>query len=350
MERLRVDVAHPAPEAIARAVEVLRAGGLVAFPTETVYGLCVDAARPARLFAAKGREASRACAYLLPDAAAADALTKGMPPLARRIAERLWPGPVTLVVPGPAGLIGLRLPEPLLPRTLAAAAGCALLQTSANRSGQPPALDGDGVAAALGDAVDLLLDGGPVAGGRASTVVKVAGGALTVLREGAVADRTLLLAATELTLLVCTGNLCRSPLAEALFRKVLAARFRCRPAEVLRFGHRFGSVGTMAMVGKPATEEAIRVGREHGVDLTPHRSRPFSLRALRQASRIFCLAAGHMDFLSPYLAERPGVLALLDPKGRDIPDPYGRPLKVYRRAAERIEQAVETRAEELPMG
>jgi tRNA threonylcarbamoyl adenosine modification protein (Sua5/YciO/YrdC/YwlC family) len=352
VQRIPVSPENPEPETVARAVEVLRSGGLVAFPTETVYGICADATNAAavrRLYEAKGRDPQRACAYLLPDRRAAERLAPPLPPLAARLADRFWPGPLTLVVPGPKDgeTVGLRLPALELARALADIAGRPLLQTSANRAGEPAALNASGVAEALGDAIDLILDGGRTPGGRSSTVVLCDRRSVTVLRAGAVPEEDIVRAASELTLIACTGNLCRSPLAEALLRRGLAERLGCAPQELARFGHRLASFGTMAMVGRPATEHAITVGRELGVDLSAHRSRPFSLGLLEAADRVYCLARPHLDFLIPYYADRPDALDLLDPKGREIHDPYGRPVKIYRRVAKVIARAVEKRADEL---
>jgi len=352
LKRIKVRPDRPEPAAVARAVEVLRAGGIVAFPTETVYGICADATNAAavrRLYEVKGRDPERACAHLVADRAAADRLAHGLPELARRIADRFWPGPVTLVVPGPkAGeTLGLRLSALELPRAIADIAGRALLQTSANRAGEPAALNAAAVVKSLGDSVDLILDGGRAPGGRGSTVVGSDGRSITVLRQGAVPADEILRAASELTLIACTGNLCRSPLAEAMLKRALAERLGCGVRDLSRYGHRIASFGTMAMVGRPATEHAAEVAREYGLDLDAHRSRPFSIRLLQAARRTYCLARNHLDFLTPYYAERPDDLELLDPKGREIADPYGRPLKVYRRTARQIHQAVEKRADEL---
>ena len=352
MKRIKVEPDRPEPEAIARAAEVLRAGGIVAFPTETVYGICADALNPAavrRLYEAKGRDPEKACAYLLADAKAAERVAPPLPPLARRIADRFWPGPVTLVVPGKKDgeTVGLRLPKLDLARALADIAGHPLLQTSANRTGEPAALNASAIAESLGDKVDLILDGGRAPGGKSSTVVRCDGRSVTVLRAGAVAPEEIVRAASELTLVACTGNLCRSPFAEALLRRQLSQKLGCPVPDLPRFGHRLASFGTMAMIGKPATAEAIEIGHEHGVDLSHHRSRIFSPRLLSSARRVYCLARPHLDFLTPYYADRPDDLQLLDPKGREIQDPYGRSLKIYRKIALEIVRAVEKRVNEL---
>jgi L-threonylcarbamoyladenylate synthase len=180
----------------AEAVRVLRAGGIVAMPTDTVYGIGVAWATEEaieRLFAAKRRPAERAIVLLLATTDQARELAT-LTPAAERLAATYWPGGLTLVVPqavamppeltGGRPTIGLRVPDHDCPRALAAELGIAV--TSANLSGQPDAIDADQVAAQLGDAVDLILDGGPARGGRSSTVVDCSGPEPRVLREGAI--------------------------------------------------------------------------------------------------------------------------------------------------------------------
>lgn len=183
----------------ATAIGVLRAGGIVALPTDTVYGIAVDLATPGgveRLFAAKGRPPDRGIVLLLASAAQADAVGI-LGPAARALAAACWPGGLTLVVPQrpgvelPAALtggtptVGLRLPNHPTPRALAAALG-PIPTTSANRSGQPEGRDAAEIVAQVGDAVDLVIDGGPAHGGPASTVVDCTGDRPRILREGAV--------------------------------------------------------------------------------------------------------------------------------------------------------------------
>ena len=183
----------------AEAVELLRAGRIVAIPTDTVYGIAADLALPdaiERLFAAKRRPPEKAVAVLLADAAQAWSL--GVPsPAARLLAERFWPGGLTLVLPvrpdvtlpgvlaAGTPTIGVRVPDHAAPRALAAALG-PLPTTSANLSGQPDARDAAEVAATLGEAIALVIDGGPIRGGPASTVVDCTTDRPAILRPGAI--------------------------------------------------------------------------------------------------------------------------------------------------------------------
>lgn len=184
----------------AAAVDVLRAGGVVALPTDTVYGIGVALGTPGgieRLFAAKRRPPDKGIMLLLADAAQAGEIGV-MGEAAAALAAACWPGGLTVVVPrrpdvtlpdvltGGIPTIGLRVPDHDAPRTLARAVG-PLPVTSANVSGLPEATDADGILEQLGSAVELVLDGGRAHGGPASTVVDCTGPRVVVLRAGAIA-------------------------------------------------------------------------------------------------------------------------------------------------------------------
>ena len=187
------------PSGREEAIRELLAGAIVAIPTDTVYGLAVAMDAPdgiERLFEAKRRPAERAIAVLLADADQAAAVAT-LTPIGRRLAEAFWPGGLTLVLPRrldrplPEALtagrltIGVRVPDHPAPRALAAALG-PLPTTSANVSGEPEAADAAEIERLFGDAVALILDGGPAPGGPASTVVDASGPEPRVLREGAI--------------------------------------------------------------------------------------------------------------------------------------------------------------------
>jgi len=187
------------------AIEVLRAGGIVALPTDTVYGIAVALTTPdgiERLFHVKHRAPEKGIALLLADAAQAG--TIALPSAdADILAAAFWPGPLTLVLPrrpaaalpealtGGTPTVGLRVPDHPCARALAGAIG-PLPTTSANRSGEPDALDAATVVAQLGDAVDLILDGGPTRGAVPSTVVDCTVTPPVVLREGALGSARIL--------------------------------------------------------------------------------------------------------------------------------------------------------------
>lgn len=184
------------PQSIQRALEILRAGGLVAFPTDTVYGLgslAFDQAAIESIYIAKDRPLEKAIPILIADVDQLDLVARDIPELARRLASRFWPGPLTLVVPKrvdlPASVsatatVGVRVPDLDAARTLLRAAG-PMAVTSANLSGRASPSAVSEVMAQLGGRIPLVLDGGETRGGVPSTVVDVASGAEPViLREG----------------------------------------------------------------------------------------------------------------------------------------------------------------------
>lgn len=185
------------PQAIIKALEVLRAGGLVAFPTDTVYGLAADFHNPEaiqKLYAVKGRESGKAIAVLIGELEQIELVAEGLSDQAARLAGRYWPGALTLVLPKRAGLpenlsalptVGVRMPDHPFALALLRAAG-PLAVTSANLSGQVSPQSAEEVLAQLEGRLELLLDGGRCPGGVPSTVVDCTGAELRILRQGAI--------------------------------------------------------------------------------------------------------------------------------------------------------------------
>lgn len=203
MNHFRVDSTEPDETLIRQAVAVLRGGGVVAYPTETVYGLGVDPrsdSAVSRLLSLKARDASAPIALIA--ASASDAETAGMfGPAEKRLAGTFWPGPLTIVVPASPAMspllsgrrtLGVRVSAHPVARALARAFGGCITATSANVSGRPAANSPGEVAVSLGDRIDMLIDAGPTPGGPPSTIVEIVDGKPRLHRAGAVAwDRVL---------------------------------------------------------------------------------------------------------------------------------------------------------------
>jgi L-threonylcarbamoyladenylate synthase len=190
--------------AVRRAAEILRAGGLVAFPTETVYGLGADAssaAALARLYRVKGRPADHPVIVHFASARDAFLYSRDIPPAASVLADRFWPGPLTLVlkrsdkakdfVTGGQPTVGLRVPAHPVAQELLKAFGGGIAAPSANRFGRISATTAAHVRSELGDEIDLVLDGGPSEVGIESTIVDLSGGAAVLLRPGRISKADL---------------------------------------------------------------------------------------------------------------------------------------------------------------
>jgi L-threonylcarbamoyladenylate synthase len=184
---------HPNPEqVVGQAARLLRQGKLVAVPTETVYGLLANADMPEaveRLSRVKGRAENRPYTYLIADAAVLAAEGAEISPIARRLIGLFWPGPLTVVLRVGDDWRGFRLPDHPLVRKIVRAAGCRVVAPSANRSGAAEPTTASDVQREIGERIDLILDDGPCRIGKPSTVVRVQGDRLEVLREGAIAGK-----------------------------------------------------------------------------------------------------------------------------------------------------------------
>ncbi len=200
-EVISVDPTEPAPDLIARAAAVLCRGGLVAFPTETVYGLganALDAAAVAGIFSAKGRPATNPLIVHVPDRAAAARVVAAWPEVAERLARRFWPGPLTLVLPKREGVpaavtaggptVAVRVPAHPVALALLRAAGVPVAAPSANASTRLSPTQARHVLRSLGGKIELVLDAGPTPGGIESTVVDLTVSPPRVLRPGLVAS------------------------------------------------------------------------------------------------------------------------------------------------------------------
>jgi protein-tyrosine phosphatase len=359
--------ADPRP-LVHRAARALAEGEVVAFPTDTVYALAASALIPEaveKLHRSKKRGDARPLTLAVRGAGEALDWVPGMSPLGRRLARRCWPGPVTLVFGDGAGQ-GLvsRLAEPVRRRVcpsgtvgLRAPAHGAILGamhllpgplvlSSANPTGAPAATTAPAVVEALGADVSLVIDDGPTPLGRSSTVVRVDGATWSVLREGPMSAEELGEQTACLVVFVCTGNTCRSPLAEALFKKRLADRLGCTVGELPGRGFLVISAGLAAMMGGAAAAEAVEAAQAYGADLGGHVSRPLTPELAAQADYLVAMTRSHLLALATGFpgGARP---RLLSPAGEDVSDPIGCDRQVYRECAEQIWAHLDSLAAEV---
>jgi protein-tyrosine phosphatase len=349
-EVLSVHPVHPDSGLLDRAAGLLREGKLVVFPTETVYGIGAHRNDPRameRLVRLKGSASARPFTVHLARAEEAARYVARPSWQARRLMERYWPGPLTLVLPTDTGEeIGLRVPAGRIASELIERSGVPVVASSANRSGRPPACSAAEASDAVGDEVDLVLDGGPTPLRESSTVVRLTFRGPELLRAGIITEEQLLRAASRLVLFVCTGNSCRSPMAQAIMQRELAAALGISERELLRRGYRALSAG-LAGFGGGASSGAIEAVRRYGCDLTDHRVRMVSSELLREAERIYVMTRMHYSQIVETAPEAIRRLDLLDPEGTDIFDPIAGAQGDYDRCAEHIVRCVKQRTGEL---
>jgi L-threonylcarbamoyladenylate synthase len=198
VEVLRIDPLHPDDAALRAAAEAVLRGGVIAFPTDTLYGLgcsLFDVEAVGMVARLKRRDPSLAVISLIPEPRQAWGLAAEISPVAERLIERYWPGPLSLIfraapivpprVRGAGGTVALRCPKDTLCQRLLARIGGPVVSSSANLSGQPAAQSAEDVLRIFGNQLDLVLDGGPRQGGLASTLVDVSAPRPRLLRAGA---------------------------------------------------------------------------------------------------------------------------------------------------------------------
>lgn len=350
-------------DVVHRAVQALAEGQLVALPTETVYGIAASATHPdavARLAEAKGRDIASPFALAVKSAEDAEDYAPNWSPVARRLARRCWPGPVTLVVEAspdeglvgqlpentipyvcPNGTVGLRAPANQVVQDILRMLAGPIALSSANPSGEADATTAQECVDALGDSLALVLDDGPARYGQPSSVVRVTGDGFEVLREGVVGRPTLERLSRLVVVFVCTGNTCRSPLAEGLMRRHLAEKLGVEDDELEARGVMVASAGVAAGPGSPASRETAELMQERGISLAAHASQQLTEHLVRQADLMIAMTPSHVDAILGHWPEAAGRVKLMDPRGAAIADPIGGPLEVYRQCAEQIERGIE---------
>lgn len=345
------------------------------FPTETVYGVGASASSREAvdlLQRAKGRPEGKPFTVHVADPSDAEAYVEQVPRVARRFMQKAWPGPLTLILDAPAafdpqrwrvrapnveppvpelvfheGTVGLRCPADDIARSVLREAGVPVVASSANRAGRPPPYDAEYAARELDGRVALVVDAGTTRYAAPSTIVRVRGDQWSVVREGVLSQRYLQKRVTLTLLFVCTGNTCRSPMAEAFARVEVARRLGC-PAEELeaRHGVSIMSAGVFAAPGREASEEARAEVRRRGADLAAHRTSALSAERIREADVVFCMTQAQCDSVVALVPEAADKTFLLDPEGDDISDPLGGGPERYAACAGQIEAAVQKRMEE----
>ena len=359
---IKLDEGPARAEAVKIAAKVLQDGGLVGFPTETVYGVGANAADNGamkRLRELKQRPEDQPFTLLIADKKQVGDYAGELSWPGSSLVEKGWPGPMTLIVQVNEplsvgefeglyhkGTIGLRCPDHELMGELLKEAGRPIVAPSANRRGQAPAVEAAEVLAVLEGELELILDGGRCRYGQASTVVEIVQGGYKIVREGILDGRMIEDMAKMRIMFVCTGNTCRSAMAEGLLRAKLARKLGCKETELGQRGFEIFSSGTMGMTGVPATENAVKAAAKLGADILQHLSQGLNERNIHRADHIFTMTSRHLSAVLELVPEAKSKAKCLDRLG-DIGDPMGLDLRGYRKCATRLDGLIDKRLEEL---
>ena len=344
-------------------------GGLVAFPTETVYGIAcrVRTDSLAKLNDIKGRNPSK---YYTLHIGQKNEVTKYVPTInlrAKKLIKNVWPGPLTLVFEldytdinkqrktlekelfknlYKNNSIGIRCPDNPIAAMLLQETNNPVIAPSANIAGQPPAVDAKQVLAQLSGKIEMLIDAGQCKYKKSSAVVKIGKMGIEILRLGIYSKAQLDAMSTVKFLFVCTGNTCRSPMAEGIFRKYLAEKLHCKVDQLEQVGYKVGSGGVMDTSGFPASAGSLAACAAKGIDLTAHRNKGLSKELIEESDFIFAMEPIHQERIIALSDEAVDKCFLLA-GGKGIADPIGRPQELYNNCADMIEAAVKKRISEL---
>lgn len=364
-------------EDLRAARELLRGGGIVLLPTETVYGVAglltspIARSRLRTLKGSHGVEEGGVPPPLTPHVGSLDQakLYLGeVSEFALRVMKKLWPGPVGLVfdvaseqrakVAGELGVeegelyregrITLRCPDHVLTRKLLSESGPVVI-TQAPAVGGGAALKVNEVTEAALLGVDLVIDGGATRFSRPSTLLHVKKNDYNVIRPGVYDRRIIDRMLTTTILFVCSGNTCRSPMAMALARKVLAGKLGTTPERLEEKGIAVLSAGSFATPGSRATSQAVEAVAGMNADLSTHRSRPLTVELIQSADRIYTMGRSHRAAVLSLVPSAAEKTVLLDPSGMDIEDPIGSNVSVYKSLAADLEKLIIRRFEEKPV-
>ena len=362
MEYYRIDPGHPDRKILNRTVQVLSEGGIIVYPTNTLYGLGVNAFNPKaleRLFVIKQRTIDQPISLMVASIEQLIQLFARVDDRQKRVLSKLFPGKFTVILEskfkenlayfasGPKrNKVGFRVADLPFNKKLLIKFGNPISSTSANISGKSNASNVQEIIAQFGDRLDLILDAGPAPDLAGSTIIEMTKKPFLILREGAVKKEEVekLIAPEKVRkrkekftiTFICSGNICRSPIAAGILKEMIA-KTKFRNLVTIQ------SAGTLSLTTGPAHPNAVSVARFLGTDISAHQARPVSEQIMKDSDLIIAMALNHLQYLKTHFPEHAHKVVLLKSWKRktgianpSIPDPIGHDLNFFEQVAVEI--------------
>ena len=369
MEYYKINPEKPDRKIIKRAIEVLKNGGIIVYPTNTLYGLGVDAFNKRaldRLFIIKQRGPYQAVSLLVASLEQLRSLFAKLSPKQFEHLFKILPGKFTILAESrfkqnlpylsskadknAPPKVGFRVAEFQLCKQLSLVLGSPMTATSANLTGRPNAQTVQDVIAQFGDRLDLILDAGPVGDIRGSTIIDLTKSPYLIVREGAVSLKMLRkkLPGVEFkkrkdhfqVTFICSGNICRSAMAKGILKEVVA---KTRFKEIIKID----SAGTLPKVSGSAHSLTIKVADEFGIDLRSHQAKPVSKKIVEQSDLLIAMAVNHYEYMRQRYPEHKEKIILLKEWHRrtklanpSIADPIGHDRKFFDKTFKEIQSEI----------
>ncbi len=362
-EIYQIDPDNPEIQVLERTAEVIRAGGIVVYPTDTLYGFGVDARNQIamnRLYDLKGRDDKKPVSLIVKNSNQAETIVGKLNDFEKKIFKILLPGKITLIIKKRTNndlpklqnfrKLGFRIPHNKVCKLLSEMSNSPITSTSVNISTKDNLSSMKEIKALFNNKVDIILSAGSLKTSKGSTVIDLVPPVPTIIRVGDVpiadVDRVLGYPVHKTykqkfrVTFVCSGNICRSPMAQGILSKNIA---RSKYKNLIEIG----SAGTLLINDSKPTIETLDVSHDAGINLTGHLSRGLNEELIRNSNLVICLALNHLHYIQEKFPEYRSRTILLKQMGiqkqlsnPSIADPIGRPLAYYERIFKQISDEV----------
>jgi tRNA threonylcarbamoyl adenosine modification protein (Sua5/YciO/YrdC/YwlC family) len=370
-EIIKLDPKEPDIKLIKKAAKKVDAGAIAAFPTETVYGLACRVREKSleKLSEIKDRTESKYYTLHIGDIEQVFCYVPQVSLRVQKLIHKAWPGPLTIVFELQDDelelieknakkevfdalyndkTIGIRCPDNPIAIELLKNIGHPVIAPSANLSGKEAPSSAEPVIEEFNGKIEIILDGGATKYKKSSTVVKPGNKGIEILRQGYYSLNTLEKFWKVQILSVCTGNTCRSPMAEGLFKMRIAEKLGCEVDELGKIGYKVSSAGTMGASGWPASPESVEVCRANGIDISGHTNTALTKELIDDSDLIYTMSGMHREMVLDLCPQSINKCFMIDDE-KDVPDPIGQSLEIYDKCFKMIDVAIEKRLGEIKL-